>query len=216
VTCVGCHFGHVSGSLDSVSSDAVQGLTNLAPYATVTASSYCVCASNDQAAFLPSHLNDRRDWVPVPAGGPSGPFQDQSTGWISDKGKAVGEWVQLDWTTLMRVSKVHLVGPLPTGGDWDGFNNYHITSGTLHFYATGVEVGAPVNVGQVEPLTNGGTWVTLTTARDIDRVTFVVNSTGGDWYGNTVAALNEIEVSGMAGGVPPPPQYKIFLPLITH
>ena len=36
VTCVGCHMGHVSGSLDSVLPLATLGWTNIAPSAVVT------------------------------------------------------------------------------------------------------------------------------------------------------------------------------------
>ncbi len=76
VTCTGCHMGHVSGSMASAS-DSDAGWTNIAPHATVSASSFF--AHNDSAApdykpFRPHFLNDRRGWVPTPTDGPTAPF----------------------------------------------------------------------------------------------------------------------------------------------
>lgn len=76
VTCVGCHLGHVSGTLADVRFQAEQGWTNIAPYATVTASSFYTHTSAsdpDYKPFRPHFLNDRRGWVPLPAGGPPNP-----------------------------------------------------------------------------------------------------------------------------------------------
>jgi hypothetical protein len=72
VTCVGCHMGHVSGSLADVLEQAKQGWTNVAPYASATASSYYDYidpGSPDYQPFRPHYINDRRGWVPLPTGG---------------------------------------------------------------------------------------------------------------------------------------------------
>jgi hypothetical protein len=203
VTCTGCHLGHVSGSIDSVQAEAVQGWTNVAPYASVQASSYNK-PTDPYQPFAPWRINDRRGFVPVPSGGPSGPFQDETTSWMSAEDQAVGEWVELTWLIVMRIKKVHLVAPPPTGGDWGGFGQpgsagpYRVTSATLRFYKGGTEVGSPINVGPIEPLSNGGTWINLPSVLEVDRMRFTVNGISGRWYNQDVAALNEIEVTGQA------------------
>jgi hypothetical protein len=76
VECIGCHMGHVSGSLDAVLEDAETGWENVAPYALATASSYYAYTDPDYPEyqpFRPHYLNDRRGWVPVPLGGPPPP-----------------------------------------------------------------------------------------------------------------------------------------------
>jgi hypothetical protein len=273
VTCVGCHLGHVSGTLDDVLLAAEQGWTNIAPYATVTASSFYTHTSASDPnyqPFRPHFLNDRRGWVPLPPGGPPNPhafatvlhtladklaslgkpsglaawrrssaldaelaaaplaltqpltatWQDDETGWISALEKAGGEWVELRWPTAMVVQGVRLVGPPPNGGDWNGFGQpdqfgpYHIATGTLQLYRNDLPVGEPIPVGQVEPLTNGGTLVTLPTPQTADRVRFTVNSISGRWWWDEVAALNEIEVIGAAAEPAKPISFqKLFLPL---
>lgn len=76
VTCVGCHMGHVSGSIDSVEAQAESGWTNVAPYAVVEASSHYDYHDPDNPEyrpFRPPAVVDRRGWVPLPAGGPPVP-----------------------------------------------------------------------------------------------------------------------------------------------
>jgi hypothetical protein len=217
VQCVGCHLGHVSGSLTSVLTDVVSGWTNIAPYASVGASS-----TYNPAYFAVSRLNDRRGWVPIPVGGPGGPYADDAYSWISADNQALGATIAMTWTIPMSVTKVRLIGPPPTGGDWDGFgvgyptgSPYRVTSGTLRFYLGGVQVGA-YPIGQIEPLTNGGTTVSFATPIKLDRLTFTINAVAGDWYGNTIAALNEIEVIGMATQIYTVNVRQNFLPLIRR
>ena len=221
VTCVGCHLGHVSGSLDAVHSDAVQGLTNIAPYAAVSASSTYSTSSN---AFAASHLNDRRGWVPA-AGGPAGTYADDSLGWISAKGisNAAGATITMTWPASFTITRVRLVGPPPLGGDWGGFgaanvpSPFHIAAGTLRFYRGASLAGGALAVGQVEPLANGGTTVNLAGPLQIDRLTFTVNSVSGKWAYADVAALQEIEVIGTTGSpaVVSLPK-SLFLPLLQR
>jgi hypothetical protein len=204
-------LGHVSGSIESVKPQALLGLTNLAPYASVTASSYRDTGDPDYQPFVPAKINDRRGWVPAPTGGPAGAFgegafQDGELGWMAAEGQSVGEWVELTWPTPMLASQVRLVGPSPIGGDWSGFGDYwmgpspyHVTAGTLRLYRDGVEVST-ISVGQVEPFTTTttGTLITLPVPIQIDRLTFTVDAISGKWYSEDVAALNEIEVIGQA------------------
>ena len=71
VTCIGCHFGHVSGSITNPA-EATAGWTNVAPYANASASSENY--SDDQyQPFDPSRVNDRHGFIPIPAGGPPNP-----------------------------------------------------------------------------------------------------------------------------------------------
>ncbi|MDX1436684.1 MAG: hypothetical protein R3335_07735, partial [Anaerolineales bacterium] len=76
VTCVGCHMGHVSGSLEDNLADSEAGWQNIAPYAEVNASSYYAYFDPDNPTYVPFRphfVNDRRGWVPVPPGGPPAP-----------------------------------------------------------------------------------------------------------------------------------------------
>lgn len=71
VTCIGCHFGHVSGSITNVA-EATAGWTNVAPYAKASASSENR-ADDQYQPFDPSRVNDRRGFIPIPSGGPPNP-----------------------------------------------------------------------------------------------------------------------------------------------
>lgn len=228
VTCVGCHMGHVSGSLDDVMAQSVAGWANISPYASVTASSQF---KPEQDTFAPQNVIDRRGWVEKPAGGPNAPFiedsdhaayQDTSLGWISEKGKAGGEWLNLTWPAAQEITAVRLVGPPPNGGDWDGFGNpatqgdYYVEEATLTFYQDGNLVRT-VNVGRIEPLSEGGTLMTLGSPVIADQVIFTVDEITGRFNYSGLAALNEIEVIGKASEPWPLIDYsKTFLPLINE
>ena len=210
VTCIGCHMGHVSGSLGEDTTAAEAGWTNVAPYAAVTASSfydYYDPQYPDYRPFAPQRVRDRRGWVPAPAGG-TAPYQDEETGWISELGQSAGEWVQLTWPNEMLVRSIRLVGPPPRGGDWDGFGepamygDYAITGGSLALYRAG-QLLDTLAVGQVLPLADGGTLITLPTPLVVDEIRFTVNATTGRWWWDEVAALNEIEVTGRAAEAAP-------------
>ncbi|HZY44721.1 MAG TPA: hypothetical protein VFF70_08230, partial [Anaerolineae bacterium] len=220
VTCVGCHLGHVSGSIDQVLTQSVQGWTNVAPYANVTASSYFTNGNSTYQPFVPSKINDRQGWVPIPIGGSGGTYQDDETGWISKDKSAVGEGITLTWPSAMTITKVRLVGPPPIDGDWGGFGHYaitspyHIVSSTLQFYLGNGLVGGPIAVGQVEPLSNSGTLINLPQPIQIDRLRFTVNAINGKWWWDDVAALNEIEVIGMAAERYTINIQRVYLPII--
>lgn len=219
VTCVGCHFGHVSGSVASVETQAEQGLTNVAPYANVSASSYHNSGDPNYQPFVPAQVNDRRGWVPEPGGGAA--YQDETTGWLAETGQAIGEWVELTWPVPMTVTQIRLVGPPPVGGDWGGFGNYwvgpspyHVTSATLRFYLNGSQVGS-TSVGQVNALEeSNGTLITLASPMRLDRLRFTVNAIAGKWYSEDVAALNEIEVIGQAAEQYTVNIYPLYLPML--
>jgi hypothetical protein len=223
VTCTGCHMGHVSGSLDDVITSTQQGWTNVAPYASVSASSYYDTHDPDYQPFTPPHVNDRRGWVPRPSGGPGGTYQDNETGWIAAEGQSAGEWLELTWPSAITVTSVRLVGPPPSGGDWGGFGqpaqygSYYVESGALRLYLDGAQVGSDLAVDRVEPLTNGGTLIALGSPTRIDRLRFTVNSISGRWWWDPIAALNEIEVIGRAAE--PRPLLEIwrnFLPALSR
>jgi len=257
VTCTGCHMGHVSGSVDAVLTEAAQGWTNVAPYAQAVASSYNPHNEDngsDYKPFRPHFINDRRGWVPIPAGGPPAPliesdgrrsetgklfhypeelrtaldtgYQDDESSWLSAKGKAVGEWIELQWPKPLLIKSIRLVGVPPTGGDWGGFGTpakdgpYAIEAGSLQLFRDGNQVGAALPVGRVEPLANGGTLITLAQPQQIDRLRFTVEAITGRWFSGEVAALTEIEVIGMATTVSAPPlvaqDEQIFLPTVLR
>lgn len=228
VTCVGCHMGHVSGSLDDVMDQSLAGWSNIAPYASVSASSQF---RPDSDTFDAQNVIDRRGWVPKPSGGPNAPFiensahfgyQDTSEGWISEKGKASGEWLNLTWPSKQEISAVHLVAPPPSGGDWNGFGNptaqgdYYVEAATLKFYRDGSLVRT-VSADRIEPLSSGGTVVTLATPVVADRLLFTVDAVSGRFNYDVVAALNEIEVIGKASQPWPLLEYsKTYLPLAVR
>jgi hypothetical protein len=227
VTCVGCHMGHVSGSLDAVLDAAEQGWTNVAPYAVASASSYRDNGNDpNNQPFTPDHLNDRRGWVPLPEGGPvldpEEPYMDAETGWLAAEDQGVGEWVELAWPAEMLVSAIRLVGAPPKGGDWGGFGepeqfgDYYVEAGTLRLYLDGVEVQS-FSINRVEPLENGGALLVLDTPIVMDQLRFTVESLSGRWHWQEVAALNEIEVIGMAGGAwPVQVIHSVFLPAVQR
>ncbi|MFN8458459.1 MAG: hypothetical protein U0401_28035 [Anaerolineae bacterium] len=220
VTCTGCHLGHVSGSVAAVQAEAEQGWTNVAPYASVQASSYN--EPNDQyQPFAPWRVNDRRGWVPVPSGGLGGPFQDDTTGWISLTNQAVGAWVELTWPSAVLIKKIRWLARLPLPGIGVAFCkaqfswavSYHCLS-TLRFYKDGVEVGSAVNTGQIEPLSAGGTAINLPSPLEVDQIKFTVNSISGKWHHQDVAALNELEIIGMAAVPFQSPIKYTYLPVV--
>jgi hypothetical protein len=87
----------------------------------------------------------------------------------------------------------------------------------LQFYRKGVQVGADLPVGRVEPLTNGGTLLTLAAPVVTDHLRFTIRTTTGLWSWEQVAALNEIEVVGMAAEAPPTLEVrKVFLPMVVR
>jgi hypothetical protein len=243
VTCTGCHMGHVSGTLDDVLELAEFGWQNVAPYAAASASSY---HPDGYDSFVPAKINDRRGWVPAAANGPqmapyySAPhytgYQDGTTGWISDpEEEAVGEWVDLTWPAGQRVRQIRLVGPPSDrshcgdetncgSGDWAGFGSpaqhgpYQVEAATLQLYHQGSLVET-IGVGQILPLSDGGTVIDLATPLEIDRLRLTIEAVSGQWHWKEVAALNEIEVMGQAAEPWPlfePGQYGTFLPFVRR
>ena len=227
VTCVGCHMGHVSGSLADVEADAESGWQNVAPYASASASSYK--PGDEYSNFGPEKINDRRGWVPIPANGPEAPFfdnvyqlgyQDDELGWMTVDVDPVGQWVALNWPIPMRVKQIRLVGPPAEGGDWGGFGDpvhegpYYVDDATLTLYHGGNQVNS-LPTGRIEPLDSGGTLLTFDPPVEIDQLQLVVEEVNGRWYWSEVAALNEIEVIGQA--TVPWPELElnyIWLPII--
>lgn len=220
VECTGCHMGHVSGSVEPVLVMAEDGWTNVAPYAFVSASSY-----NEEdpmyEPFVPRRVVDRRGWISVPAGEPD-TYQDDETGWISQRGDSVGEWIDLAWPSDVLVNSLRLVGPPPNGGDWGGFGqpamygDYYIESATVRLYRDGALIDT-LSIGRIEPHTNGGTIINLSSDLVIDQLRLRVDSTSGRWWWDEVAALNEIEVIGQAAE--PFPLFQLwnaFLPTILR
>ncbi len=224
VTCTGCHMGHVSSSLADVQTQAEQGWTNVAPYAAATASTYHE-ENNEYQPFSPARVIDRRGWVPLPPGGPlppEEPYMDTETGWLSQLDAANGQWVELNWPSAVRITTILLVGPPPNGGDWGGFGDpaqfgdYYVENATLQLYHNGSLVQTH-NIGRIEPLTTGGTEITLASPLVIDTLRLTVNNTSGRWYWSQVAALSEIEVIGAAAEPFPLLQIsQTFLPALQQ
>ena len=210
--------------------------------------------SPDYQPFRPHFLNDRRGWVPIPGGGPAAPFaasnglrdqtgarfvdppqvraalnpayQDDTSSWLSAKGQAVGEWVELRWAKPLLVKSIRLAGVPPTGGDWEGFGKpekdgaYAITAGEVQFFRNDSQVGSALAVGRVEPLETGGTLIMLTQPVEIDRLHFTIQAVTGRWHWETIAALNEIVVMGMATNIAAPPikelNQRLYLPTVQR
>ena len=224
VTCVGCHMGHVSGSLEDVMADAETGWQNVAPYASASASSHRPGGPHNN--FGPEKIKDRRGWVPLPADGPQAPFfnntyqlgyQDDELGWMTEDVAPVGQWVELNWPITMRVKQIRLVGPPSVGGDWGGFGDpvqygpYYVDAATLSLYNEGSQVST-LATSRIEPLDNGGTLLTFDPPVEIDRLRLTVDAVTGRWYWSEVAALNEIEVIGQV--TEPWPELEISYTLL--
>lgn len=226
VRCTGCHMGHVSGSLEDVLDEVEAGWTNVAPYAIASASSYHA-EDDEYDPFVPGRINDRRGWIPVAADGLAdglaGPYQDEETGWMSALGSAEGQWVDLSWPSDMTITSIRLVGPPPVEGDWGGFGepakygDYYVEEATIELYRDGVAVGEAISSGRIYPLSEGGTLITLDGPVTIDQLRLTVTETAGRWYWDEVAALNEIEVMGMAAEPSPLFElFELFLPMLER
>ncbi|MEZ4622632.1 MAG: hypothetical protein R2867_45025 [Caldilineaceae bacterium] len=169
---------------------------------------------------LPAAAADAQQARAIPA------YQDDKSSWLTEKGRSVGEWIELQWPKPMLVKSIRLVGVPPQGGDWEGFGEpaqfgaYYVESGTLAFARGGLPQGAPVAVGRVEPLESGGTLITLPEPLEIDRLRFTIESITGRWWWEEVAALNEIEVMGMVASARATPLEEltetVFLPTISR
>ena len=83
VQCVGCHLGHVSGSLDAVLPLAVLGWGNIAPSAVVTATSEWSNNGNQYYHGRVSHLSDRHNYVLAEGASAGGPYADTDQPWIA-------------------------------------------------------------------------------------------------------------------------------------
>jgi hypothetical protein len=173
VTCVGCHMGHVSGSLDG-DPLASLGWTNIAPAARASASS-------GEA----SRATDRRGFVPAPGAGAGGPYQDRTAPWVAARG--AGEWLRLDWSLPVAVLDVRLSGAEPGRAEVPAG---HQVNGELVIFLAGQEV-ARQTVPAVAPLSAGGTLVRLARPVAADRLEFRVSEVSAGR-----AALSEVEVIG--------------------
>lgn len=206
ITCIGCHMGHVSGSITQPDL-AAQGWTNIAPAATVTVSS-----GNGSAA----RLTDRRGYVP--AVWEDGGYQDRSGPWMASGERGAGEMAELRWPMPMSIREVRLIGAEPGQA---GFSGDYRVSGQLRFFLGATEIeAARTGMVLVEPLTRGGSALTLTAPVIADRVLFTVAAVEGQFNNRRApAALSEIEVSGRSalvgsGTRPEPRDYLVRLPLV--
>ncbi len=195
VTCVGCHMGHVSGSLNSVTPLAQLGWTNVAPAATVTATSEWANGGDPYYHGRATHLTDRRNYVPTYGEPANRPYQDRTLPWIAAAGQGAGQALRLDWALPIAMLDVRLVGAEPGQA---GFSADYRVSGELRFFLGGVEIdGARRQIDAVAPLGAGGTTVRLPKPVAADRIVFTITGITGRRYGAAApAALAEIEVVG--------------------
>jgi hypothetical protein len=192
VTCVGCHMGHASGSLDGQPLAAL-GWTNVAPAAAVTATSEWANGDDPYYNGKAAHLIDRRNYLPADA--QTGGYQDRTLPWIAAGSRSVGQSVQLSWSLPIAALDVRLVGAEPGQA---GFSDDYAVSGELRFFLGGEEIaGARQTVAAAAPLRQAGTMVSLPKPLAIDRMVFTITGVTGKRYGGAPpAALSEIEVIG--------------------
>jgi hypothetical protein len=223
VTCVGCHMGHVSGSVDAMPLDAL-GWTNIAPSAVVTATSEWSNDGNQYYHGRVSHLTDRHNYVPEPGAVAGGPYADEDQPWIANS-QGVGQKIWLDWkadgvSLPVAILDVRLVGAEPGIGAFngpEGFSSDYRVRGVLRFYLAGQQV-ATQTVGPVAPLWQGGTTIHLADPVRADRLEFAITGITGKRYGGTPpAALSEVEVIGRSAltGVQRPPT-QVRLPAVIR
>ena len=87
--------------------------------------------------------------------------------------------LQLDWKLALAVLNVRLVGV-----EQDGFSSDYRIGGELRFYLNGIEiVEARQTVPIVEPLSRGGTRITLGRPIAANRVLFIANVSSGRRHG---------------------------------
>lgn len=175
-SCVGCHLGHASGAFDA-DPLASLGWTNVAPAAQVTVSS---------AKSSAERLIDRRGYV---LNSTADSYQDRTAPWIASNMQT--QSLQLDWKLALAVLNVRLVGV-----EQDGFSSDYRIGGELRFYLNGIEiVEARQTVPIVEPLSRGGTRISLARPIAANRVLFIANVRSGTRRGEAApVALSEIEV----------------------
>ena len=184
--CVGCHMGHVSGSLSSQPLAAL-GWTNIAPAAQVATGSmqggvFAATATTDR-------LNDRRGYVPAPGGG----FQDRTAPWIGTQSE--GQAIELRWPQPVALLEIRLAG---VEAGHAGFSSDYTIAGEWRLYLGGAEVtAARRSIADTLPLSRGGTTIAYDTPVAADRALFVVQAVSGSRNGRAApAALSEIEVIG--------------------
>jgi hypothetical protein len=179
--CVGCHMGHMSGTMDAQPL-AQLGWTNIAPAAAPLASS----------GSAPERINDRRGYVLDAAGAA---YQDRTASWVAGGARSEGEWVRLDWSLPVALLSVRLVGVEP---GQEGFSRDYQLRGELRFFLKGAELReARQAVEQVASLSRGGTFIQLAQPVAADRIQFIVSDVQGTRSGGAApAALAEIEVIG--------------------
>jgi hypothetical protein len=183
VQCVGCHMGHVSGSMDGLPL-ARLGWTNIAPAAQTSVSS----------GTNPERLNDRRGYVP----NTNGQYQDRTSPWMAAGSRSDGEWAQLDWSLPMAILNVRVVGPEP---GQEGLSSDYTLAGELRFFLNGTEIpNSRQTVPVAAPLSRGGTTIALARPIAANRVLFFVTDVRGTHDGSPApASLSEIEVIGQGG-----------------
>lgn len=167
--CVGCHAGHTQINVPSNDNDAK--FSNIATGAAVMVSS-----TSD-----PNSLNGLIDRKAK-----TGPI---SAYWRSDVGQQTGQWVQLTFPVPVSVRKVRLWNP--RFGD-EANSSIQVNAATVNLYDDLAATNL-VASGGVGTLSVNGTSVDF--ADVYARVVVVtLDDVTGTFYGDTVAALAEIEV----------------------
>ncbi len=184
VTCIGCHMGHASGSVES-NPPTLQGWTNIAPSASASATS-------EVRQGAAARLNSRRGFIPA---ADQSAYQDRSPPWIAAGQQGAGEATTLDWPMPVAILDIRLVGAEP---GQSGFSNDYRVSGELSFYLNGAEIaGTRQAVSSVAPAGQNGTLISLERPIAADQMVFTITDVSGQRYGGPApAALAQIEVTG--------------------
>jgi hypothetical protein len=180
--CTGCHAGH---TLMPVPTEANAPWSNLAPGATVTASSTRAGARTDG-------LVDRQVFL--------GPIRRY---WTSAAGQTLGQWVELEFPVPVVVRTVRLYAPRP--GDE--------ANASLAVTATRVSVRDAAG-NELDARTTGGVLMfgTAVAFNDVTarRVRVEILGGTGTFDGQAVVGLAEVEVIAKGAGIRDTPEDAIF------
>lgn len=172
-TCVGCHAGHTMIEIPILADDIKY--SNVAPGATITASTYNNIAFNN---YVVDRKVLKSEYWQV---------------WTSAFGQTNNQWVKLDFLVPIKIRRVKLYNPINAGAP----TNYQITSVKTVLYADAAATIPVDSVTYNQNLSESGTNIFFNDVIAKTVKVFILNQTGL-FDGANVSALSEIEIYATA------------------